>query len=243
MENSLYVGLSRQLVLDHAMTMVANNVANANTPGFRAQNPLFEEYLAKSNGYTGQNSLSMVYDVGQYDTTTPGSIQTTGGTYDVALTGPGFIGITTPSGDTQYTRAGNFTVNANGQLVTATGFVVDGGGNAIAIPADAQEVVITDAGEVTADGNLVGRMNIVEFDNIQSLQPEGNGLYSTTEAARPAIETTVKQGFLEGSNVNPVQEMSRMIEILRTYQSTMNMLKNEHERQIGAIQKLAKSNA
>ncbi len=244
MENSLYVGLSRQLVLDHAMTLVANNVANANTPGYRAQNPMFEEYIAKSNGYTGQDPLSMVYDMGQYDTTTPGSMQVTGGTYDVALLGPGFIAINTPSGATQYTRAGDFTVNANNELVTADGYTVSGpGGNAIGIPTDAKEISITDSGELTADGNVIGRISVVEFDNIQDLTPEGDGLYSSKSAGRPATETTVRQGYLEGSNVNSVQEMTRMIDILRTYQSTMNMMKNEHERQVNAIQKLSQTTA
>ncbi len=244
MENSLYVGLSRQLVLDHAMTLVSNNVANANTPGYRAQNPLFQEYIAKSQGYSSQDPLSMVYDEGQYDTVSPGPIQFTGGTYDLALNGPGFFEVTAPSGETQYTRAGNFTVNNKNELVTAAGFKVAGpGGGAIAIPPGAKDLVVTAAGEVTADGNVVGRIGIVEFDNIQDITPEGNGLYSSKTPGVPAIDTTVTQGALEGSNVNSVQEMTRMIEILRTYQSTMNMIKNEHDRQMGMIDRLGTSKA
>jgi len=239
MENSLYVGLSRQLVLDHAMTLVANNVANASTAGYRAQNPMFEEYIAKSSGYTNQDSLSMVYDMGQYDTTSPGSISATGGTYDIALNGPGFIEVMAPSGAIQYTRGGDFTLNSNSELVTSDGFRVSGpGGNPIAIPAGANEVIITDDGDISADGNIVGRISVVEFDNIQSLTPEGNGLYSSKDTGRAATETVVKQGYLEGSNVNPVQEMTRMIEILRTYQSTMRMINNEHDRQVNAIKKI-----
>ena len=88
------------------------------------------------------------------------------------------------------------------------------------------------------DGNIVGRISVVEFDNIQSLTPEGNGLYSSKDTGRAATETVVKQGYLEGSNVNPVQEMTRMIEILRTYQSTMRMINNEHDRQVNAIKKI-----
>ncbi|HOO50762.1 MAG TPA: flagellar basal-body rod protein FlgF [Alphaproteobacteria bacterium] len=244
MENSLYVGLSRQLVLDHAMSMVANNVANANTSGYRAQNPMFEEYIAKSSGYTGQDSLSMVHDMGQYDTTAPGSVSATGGTYDVALMGPGFIEVMAPSGDIQYTRGGDFALNGNSELITSAGFLVSGpGGNPIAIPAGSREVVITDSGDVSADGNIIGRISVVEFENIQSLTPAGNGLYSSKEEGRAATETIMKQGFLEGSNVNPVQEMTRMIDILRTYQSTMRMINNEHERQVNAIKKLAERSA
>lgn len=240
MENSLYVGLSRQMVLSRAMEMVANNVANVNTAGYRAQNPLFEEYISKER--YAKDSLSMVYDMGQYDTTDPGTIQFTGNPYDVSLQGPGFISMLSPSGDVQYTRAGNFTVNNNNELVNSAGFRVSGpGGNAIGIPAGAQEVVITDQGEVSADGNIVGRIGVVEFENVQDLKPQGNGLYSSETPGRPATETIVKQGSLEGSNVNAIQETTRMITILRSYQSTMKMMQDEHDRQISALQKLAKT--
>lgn len=238
MENSLYVGLSRQVVLDRAMTMVANNVANVNTAGYRAQNPLFEEFLNKER--FDKNDLSMVYDRGQYDTTTPGPIQLTGNPLDVALQGPGFIQVSTPNGETQYTRAGNFTTNNSGELMTASGFAVAGpGGNSILIPTGAKEISISGQGEITADGNVVGRIGVVEFDNLQSLRPEGNGLYSSKDPGVPATETIMKQGALEGSNVNAIQETTRMIEIMRTYQATMRMIQNEQERQVGAIQKLA----
>ena len=159
MESSLYVGLSRQIVLNNAMTMVANNVANVNTAGYRTQNPMFQEYI--SNERYDKNDLSMVYDMGQYDTTSPGTMQLTGNPYDVALNGPGFMSIQTPSGEMQYTRAGNFTVNNNSELVTSSGYKVTGpGGDAIAIPAGSREVKITEQGEVTADGNTVGRIGV-----------------------------------------------------------------------------------
>jgi flagellar basal-body rod protein FlgF len=240
MESSLYVGLSRQIVLNRAMALVANNVANANTAGYRAQNPMFKEFISKER--YDKNDLSMVYDEGQYDSTQAGTIQLTGNPYDVALSGPGFIGVQTPSGQIQYTRAGNFTVNNNNELVTSSGFKVAGpGGDGISIPTGATEVKITDEGEVAADGNIVGRIGVFEFDNLQDLKPEGNNLYSAPVAGRPAIETKMIQGSLEGSNVNAIQETTRMIEILRSYQSTMRMVQNEQERQVSAIQKLAKT--
>lgn len=237
MENSLYVGLSRQVVLRNAMDMVANNVANMTTPGYRTQNPIFKEYLSQPKG--DPNNLSMVSDYGQWQTTTPGTLQFTGGTYDVALSGPGFIGISTPSGETQYTRAGNFTTDGSGLLVTPAGMAVSGN---ITVPPGSKEVKITESGEVSADGNIVGRIPVFEFANLQNLKPQGNGLYSGSGAVA-ASQTKVKQGMLEASNVNPVQEMSRMIEILRDYQSTMKMMNSEDERQRAAIQKLAQANA
>lgn len=236
MENSLYVGLSRQVVLKNAMDMVANNVANMSTPGYRTQNPIFKEFLSEPKH--DKDSLSLVSDYGQWQTTTAGPTQFTGGTYDVALSGPGFIGITTPTGETQYTRAGNFRTDNTGLLVTSAGYAV--GGN-ITIPPGARDIKITDAGEVSADGNIVGQIQMYEFDNLQALKPQGNGLYSS-DAARPATETTMKQGMVEGSNVNAILETTRMIEVLRDYQSTMRMINSEDERQRGAIQKLAQAN-
>lgn len=237
MENSLYVGLSRQMVLQTAMSMVSNNVANMNTPGYRNQNPLFEEFLAPDKGM--KDPLSMVFDRGQYQTTAPGGFQLTGGTYDVALNGPGFMTINTRDGKQMFTRAGNFTVNGQNTLVTSSGFVVGGNGSApIVIPAGSRDVKIAENGDVVADGSVVGRIGIVEFDNLQSLRPEGNGLYSSEDAPKAATETIMKQGVLENSNVKPVVEMTRMIEIMRDYQSTQRMIQNEHDRQRSAIEKL-----
>lgn len=239
MDNSLYIGLSRQVVLQRAMDMVSNNVANLNTPGYRTQNPMFKEYLSQPD--KTYQPVSMVYDSGQYNTTTPGPVQMTGATYDVALDGPGFIAVNTPSGETQYTRGGNFNVNAAGQIVTSSGYTVSSnGGAAITVPADTQQVSITETGDVFADDNNIGRISVMEFENLQDLKPEGNGLYKAEKEGLPATQTRVKQGALEGSNVNSVQEMSRMIEIMRDYQQTMNMMKEQGDRETGAIQRLSK---
>jgi flagellar basal-body rod protein FlgF len=242
MENSLYVGLSRQVVLERSMAMIANNVANLSTPGYRGQNPLFNEYISKPPGE--REPLKMVYDFGQFSTTTAGPLQMTGGTYDVALEGDGFMGVTTPSGDVQYTRGGNFAVNNRGQLVNSVGYLVSGnGGSAITIPEGTQEVKILPTGDVVADNNPVGQIAMVEFDNLQTLKPQGNGLYKAEEPPRPALNTRMIQGSIEGSNVNSVLEMTRMIEISRDYQSTMRMVMGEDERQRGTIQKLLQTNA
>lgn len=236
MDSSLYAGLSRQVVLRRALDMVANNIANVSTPGYRQQNPMFQEYLSKPPG--ASESLSLVYDRGQYTTTTAGPSSYTGDTYDVALNGPGFIAVRTVTGQTQYTRAGNFTIDRTGTLVTASGFQV--GNTPITIPNDTKEVKITDDGTVYADDNVVGEITVVEFANLQDMKPEGNGLYSATNPGTPAVATTMKQGMLEGSNVSAVSEMTKMIEISRNYESIMSMMNKEGERELGAIQRLAK---
>ncbi|MBI1327381.1 MAG: flagellar basal-body rod protein FlgF [Alphaproteobacteria bacterium] len=241
MENSLYIGLSRQMTLRTAMDLVSNNIANINTPGYRAQNPLFQEYVVDPKGQ--KDPLSFAYDYAQYDSTQPGTQTFTGNKFDVALDGPGFMGVQTVDG-IRYTRAGNLTINNTGQLVTAAGFVVSaaGGGGAINIPTDAREIDITDTGQIIADGNAVGQIMVQEFDNLQSLSPEGNGLYNSAEGGRAATETKVKQGMIEGSNVNGVVEMTRMIEILRSYQSAQRLIQSEHDRQKDAVSRLGRVN-
>lgn len=239
MENGLYIGLSRQMVLRTSMDLVANNIANANTPGYRAQQPLFKEYISDPKG--GRDPISMVTDYGQYDITAPGTVQVTGNDLDVALTGPGFMGINTPAGDVQYTRAGNFALNNNREIVTPVGMTVaaeDGG--AIQIPAGAKDVRIDKEGRVSTDQGEVGRLMIREFDNPQSLTPQGHGLYKTAEAGNTAENTVVSQGQIEGSNVEPVREMTHMISISREYQTLQRMLQNDHERQRTAIQRLGR---
>lgn len=237
MENSLYVGLSSQIALESRMALIANNVANMNTPGYRGQNAVFKEYISDQKRMV--EDVSLVYDYGQYEITDPGPIKVTGNALDVALVGPGFMGVQTPDG-VQYTRAGNFSMNANGDLITATGQkVADQGGGTITIPAGAKEISIAENGVVSTDNGPVGTIMIAEFTDYQKLKPAGNGLYSTDEQAVPAAETRMLQGKVEGSNVQPIVEMSRMIDGLREYQSVQRMMQGEHERLRTMIQRMS----
>lgn len=241
MENSLYVGLSSQVVLEGNMNIIANNVANLNTPGFRGQNMVFQEYVEKPRGM--REDISLVNDYGQYQVTDPGPIKITGNPLDVALVGPGFLGIVTPDG-VQYTRAGNFAQLADGTLVNARGMPVAGqGGGVITIPQDAKNVYIDQNGAVSTDEGQIGQLMVAEFANYQHLNPAGNGLYVTDEPPVPAAGTTVIQGKLEGSNVQPVVEMTRMIDVLREYQAVQRMMQTEHERMRTAIQRLSRQGA
>ncbi len=238
MENSIYIGLSRQVVLQGNMAIVSNNIANSNTSGFRAQNMLFDEYL--SDPRYGDDELSLVYDYGQYQNTDQGSMTQTGNDLNVALEGPGFMAVQMLGGETGYTRDGDFQRTADGTLVNSSGLPVLGNGGPLIIPADATEVIIDARGVVSSQNGQIGQLQIVEFDNVQELEPVGGNLYRTDGASRPATETRVSQGFLEGSNVNPIVETTRMIEILREFQSLRRVLDGEHERLRDAIDKLTR---
>lgn len=238
MQNTGYVALSYAVGLERKMDMVANNVANVDTNGYKSTHMLFEEYMVKARD---QKPLSMVEDVGNYKNFQPGPIQQTGNPLDVALEGNGFMSVTTPQGKEYYTRNGGMHLNQTGQLVNGAGNIVnDVGGKPITIPAGSGQVTITGEGAVNTDQGVVGRLKIVSFDNPQALKPVGNDMYETDQAGNPDAKTKVTQGAVEGSNVNAVMEMTDMIEVSRKYESVARILQDQHDSQIGMIQRLSK---
>lgn len=239
MENSIYIGLSKQTVLRANMTIIANNIANANTTGFRGQNMLFEEFVSDPRG--ADDELSFVYNRGQYQVTDEGPMRETGNELDIALAGPGFIQIDGPGDEPTYTRDGHFEIDADGTLITSAGFAVEGEGGPITIPEDTEFISIDQNGIISNQDGEIAQITIVEFPNIQVLEAQGNNLYKTDIAGVPAENTKVTQGFLEGSNVNTVLEMTRMIETSRKFQSLQNTLQSENERLQNVIRKLTES--
>ena len=246
MENPVYIGLSRQVALRAQMDLIANNVANMSTPGYRAQNMVFTEFIERPEGkhesLRKHDPLSMVLDYGHYQVTEPGPMEFTGGKFDVALNGPGYMGIQKEgSEETLYTRAGNFQINVLGELITGRGDKVLGeGGGPIIIPEDSQDVRIAEDGSVATEDGQVGKLMIVEFENLQELEARGDGLYQTEQQGLPALNTRAIQGMVEGSNVKPVLEMTRMIDVHRAYQQTQRLLQSEHDRQRTMIQRLSR---
>jgi flagellar basal-body rod protein FlgF len=241
MENSIYLGLSRQMVLNTNMNIIANNVANMNTPGYRGQNTLFEEYVSDPKGAI--DPLSFVYDYGQYQDTKEGPLRSTGNPLDVALNGPGFIKVDGPGDKPTYTRAGDLHIRSDGTLVTSRDHpVLSQGGSPLVLPQDSGEISIDEKGTISTDQGEVGQIGLAEFGNIQQLTPLGDNLYTTDAAPLPAAKTRMQQGFVEGSNVEGVLEMSRMIETLRNFQSVQKMMDTENERLRTAIRKLAGTN-
>lgn len=246
MENPIYIGLSRQVALRAQMDLIANNVANMSTPGYRAQNMVFTEFVEKPKGrhdsLRKQDPISMVLDYGHYQVNEAGPMQFTGNQLDAALNGPGYFGVRAPGSDeTVYTRAGAFQVNVQGELVTGTGHQVMGqGGGVIVIPDDAKQIKIGEDGAIATEDGEIGRLMVVEFDDLQALEARGDGTYASEEDGNPAQNTRVIQGMVEGSNVKPVLEMTRMIDVLRSYQQAQRLLQSEHERQRTMIQRLSR---
>ena len=243
MENPTYIALSRARTISRDMTSVANNIANASTNGFRAERTLFQEHLAKTGPIGQRERISFVDDIGLYRDTREGPLEVTNNNLDLAVRGDGYLVVRTPGQD-MYTRSGRFQIDAERQLVTADGYPVVGVNDApitLQAGADVNSVRIQGDGAITTNIGPVGQIRLVQFADEQALRKAGNGMYSTDQAALPSSRASLLQGSLEGSNVQPVMEMTRMMEMLRDYQSAQKLVDSEHERQRTAISRLSKT--
>jgi flagellar basal-body rod protein FlgF len=249
MENALLVGLSRQMVLERQMDVVANNVANVNTNGFKADKSLFEEYLrtgAHEDNFVGNDrAVSYVLDRGTFKDFTQGPTEQTKNPLDLAIDGGGFLVVQTAAGE-RYTRDGGLQINNQGQLVTAAGDPVIGGSGPIVFQPTDHDISIAADGNITVlEGlnridSVRGKLRLVSFADAQKLLKDGSNLYSAgTATAQPDTASRVRQGFVEKSNVNSVTEMSRMIEVTRTYTQIANLLQQQSDLHKSAIEKLA----
>jgi flagellar basal-body rod protein FlgF len=249
MENTLLIGLSRHVTLERQMDAVANNIANINTTGYKANRSLFQEYLrsgAHEDNFVGRDRrVSYVTEGLDYQDFTSGAFEQTKNPLDVAVDGGGFLAVQTPAGE-RYTRDGNLQINSQGQLVTAVGNPVLGANGPITFQPTDHDVTITQDGTITVvQGNgtadtVRGKLRLVSFNNPQGLLKEGANLYATGQAtSQPDLRSTIRQGFIEKSNVNALAEMSRMIEVSRAYQQMSTLLQQEGDLHKTAIQQLA----
>jgi len=243
MDNSLLISLSQQLAAYRSMDVIANNLANVSTPGFKRESARFEELIAMvrpAEGQRGPQALSFVKDAGISRDLSQGSIQRTDAPLDVAINGKGFFVVNTPEGE-RYTRDGHFSLDAEGRLVTSDGHAVMGDGGAITVnPADGEIHIARDgtiSSVVNGALNQLGKLRLAGFADEALLVKEGANLYSTTQAATAAAGT-IQQGALEGSNVQPVVEISKMIEVMRAYEATATLSKSQQDLSRQAIAKL-----
>ncbi len=227
MDNAGYTSLTRQAGLLREMQSVANNVANASTTGFRREGVVFSEFVTE----TGDgDSLSMAAARGRNVDMTQGALSQTGGAFDFAIEGDGFFLIETPEGE-QLTRAGSFTPNAEGDLVTPDGYrLLDAGGAPVFVPPDATDVSLSADGTLSSGDRPLALIGVWRPADPLSLQHQA-GTRFAADAAEPVIEgVTIHQGFLEASNVDPVSEIARMIEVSRAYELGQKFLDREDER-------------
>jgi flagellar basal-body rod protein FlgF len=244
-ENAQLISLSRQMALQRQMDVVANNMANINTSGFKAENILFEEYVmpvARNRDFQRLDQpLSYVQDWTTVHDLSAGAMVQTGNELDVALSGDGFFAIETPAGE-RWSKSGSFQINANGTLVDLNGNAVLGEGGPIQFGPEETGILIAADGSISTSQGPKGRLRLVEFADPQELTREGSNLFAGGTPVA-ATETRTMQGFVERSNVSGVSEMAEMIRVTRAYESAASMNQRQDEMRRTAIQRLGEPNA
>ena len=239
MENATYVALSRQMVLQHQMDVISNNLANMTTPAYKGESLIFVEYL---NDLGNGEEVSFVQDLATVRDLRPGPLAPTGNPLDLALPDKGYFVIETDEGD-RYTRAGNFTLDESGQIVTSQGQALLGDGGApLVVPTGTSSITVAPDGTVSTDNGRIGRVEVVVFENEQSLLKLQNGLYDANEEEPlPAEDTQIVQGMIENSNVMGIVEMTRLISTVRSYQAAQSLIEQENKILSRAIESLLAS--
>ena len=249
MENTLLIGLSRQTALERQLDVVANNIANVNTTGYKTDRTLFEEFLnsgAHEDNFVGTDRrISYVQDRGTFRDFSQGPVEQTKNPLDIAIDGSALLVVQTPAGE-RYARDGGLQLNSQGQLVTVAGNPVLGVAGPIVFQPTDHDINITPDGTITVvEGNgrtdsIRGKLRLVNFADAQRLLKEGLNLYSAGQGAAQAdTKSAVRQGFIEKSNVNAVAEMSRMMEVTRAYTAISTLLQQQSDLHKTAIQQLA----
>lgn len=236
MDAAGYTTLNRQSGLMREMQAVANNIANMSTTGFRREGVVFSEYVSRMDG---DPSLSMAYASGRNIDLSQAGLTQTGGSFDFAIQGEGFFLIETPEGQ-RLTRAGSFTPSAEGELVNPDGYrLLDAGGAPIFVPPDAGVVGMSADGTISAGGQPLAQVGLWQASDPNTLQHQGGTLFAAN-AVEPVEGGQILQGYVEDSNVNPVSEISRMIEVQRAYELGQTFLDREDARVRGVIETLGR---
>jgi flagellar basal-body rod protein FlgF len=243
MDNALYVGLSRQMVLRREMDIIANNIANLDTNGFKVESLMQKTdpgYPAVTLG--GPKPVKFVAADGVARDFGQGVLIKTGSPLDMAIEGKGFFQVQTAAGP-RFTRDGRFTTDTTGKLVTQGGqAVLDEGGGEIVIDTEKGQVAIGPDGSMTQGTERVGKIGMFAFANPGVLEKAGDNLYrnASNQQAQKAETATLRQGHLESANVKPVLEITRMVEVSRAYEQTTRMMDSEADLSRRAVDRLGR---
>ncbi len=244
----IYTAASGMLADEAAQDVIAQNLANVNTTGYKRDMTQYESFPQALLRSTAQGAGPAVGALGSGVAVrgiatdfAPGAFQQTGNPLDVAVTGDAYLAVQTPQG-VRYTRDGGLTRDAQDTLVQASGggAVLDTSGRTLTIPANAKDITITPQGVVEADGVNVGQLQLSRASTATGAVKIGGNLFQITGAVPAGPGATVRQGYLETSNVNTVQEMVAMIAVQRAYETDEKMVKSEDDATNKAVTDVAK---
>ncbi|MCD6273363.1 MAG: flagellar basal-body rod protein FlgF [Deltaproteobacteria bacterium] len=235
MSGAIYISAAGALNYQKKLEILANNIANVNTTGFKEDRTTFRIYDMESSETDKSTTLSagksepfIPLPSGTQPVFSQGGMRQTGNTLDLAIEGEGFFSIQTPDG-IRYTRNGSFNLDKDGVLVTKDGFPVLGDGGEIKIDDDDKIFTVDDEGNISADENQIGRLNIVDFPRPYALSKLGNTLFAVEDKGAKEITAErfqIKQGYIELSNVDVIKSMTEMIEAFRGYESYQKVIKS-----------------
>lgn len=245
MDNAVYVGLSRQMILRRELDIIANNVANADTVGFKVESLMARtEPAAPAETLGAPKPVKFVLDAGVARDFGQGALFTTGSDFDLGIEGDGFFEVTTDEG-ARYTRDGRFRLDEQGRIVTQAGDPVsgDGGGEIVVNPEDGH-VTIAGDGTVSQGENVIGKVAVMRFDDLSMLEKTGDNLLRNVSNLQPqaAPDARVHQGMLEGSNVKPILEITRLIEVTRAYESVTRMMESTADLSRRTVERMGRAN-
>ncbi len=232
MENTVLAVISRQMSIQREMDTLANNIANSSTDGFKSERMQFAEHLVD----IGNNqTIAFVKDAGMIRDYSDGPLRATGNPLDIALRGNGFFLVEGPD-EILFSRSGRLHLDPTGMLINADGMAIlsQDGLPILTFPGDTS-IIIDSNGMVSSESGELGVLSLVTFEDMSKIEKLGSGLYKSNDDFIPATEVTVIQGSLEGSNVEPISEMTRMIALLRSYQGSQTLGNEEHDLRRKAI--------
>ena len=241
MDNITSIALSRLVAQQRATDVTATNLANAATPGFHAERLVFSDWLVKTPGGAPGSTLAFTQDRATYRDSQTGPLQHTGNPLDLAIGGDGYFSVQTPNG-VRLTRAGNFTLNASGNIVDMNGnALLDSNGRKLQLAPTDPDLTISAGGAISSSNGVVGKIGVVTPTNPQGLQAEGGQLFSVNGATAAVASPKLVQGAIEGSNIQPTLELTRMMNDMREFQFTTQLVQAEADRQQSAIDKLTQT--
>jgi len=242
MSGTIYKAASGALLQQMRLDMFSNNLANVNTAGYKADIPPFSLDILQQQELEDVGEDSKVPPMKSRSDFSSGPMVRTNSPLDVAIVGKGFFEVTAPQG-TRYTRKGTFTVNDQGELSTLEGWPVQGQGGTIKITGS--DIQISDKGEVIVDGDIVSSLNVVDFDDLNQLQKDGNSLFVPKEGARPTplepASIQLSQGFIEQSNVNAIRTMTEIIETMRAFETYQRIIRTSDDTTAKLINEVGRS--
>lgn len=241
MENTTYIAMSRQEALMRKLDIIANNMANTNTTGYKADELMFREFLVptRSSKSALGDKLSFVQDFGAVRDTHEGPLTKTSNPLDLAIHGDSYFEVETQAG-MRFTRAGHFRTDEAGMLVDDQGHaVMDTRDQPVIFAPNEKDITITPDGSVATNTGVIAKLKAVRFDNPQNMRRIGDGLYDSPDEAIPVDRPQIMQGMLEDSNVQPVAEMTSLVSVSREYEANQKIIEAENTRRQQAIAVLA----